>query len=240
MAGVGAYKAVLEIARLEVLPSTELVALRSAAARKEAFPRNANGAPTTLTEENVISGSRAVLSPTACLDHWLLSGDMWHYSLTRANDSPVWQVGRPVFERRSAVRIVGHGVWVNTVDGSRVPYDIEVGCRGKRGVWIFTQSTPEPDAIPTIEVYPELWDNMQQQIVGYAIDQTWDGHEVLAPVMVSRKPLHGSETIGPIRRSETNNQLSQLWRQYYDRHTSKTRECTVCGTLAGSGLTSRN
>jgi hypothetical protein len=171
-------------------------------------------------------------SSSQCLDHWYLSPNIWHYSLTRAGDSSVWQVGQPAFTRQPPDRITGHGVWLNTTSDSPTTYYIEAGCRGNRGILIFTENATGPDVIPTIEVYPELPDNQQSQIIGYAIDRTWDEHEVLAPVLISHQPLHGSEKIGPIKDPAVNKRISDTWRKLYAQ-TAKVHECTVCTTLSG-------
>jgi hypothetical protein len=172
----------------------------------------------------------ALSSPSQCLDHWYLLTDTWHYSLTRAGGSSVWQVGRPEFSRQAPDRIIGHGAWLNAIDGSRTTYFIEVGCRGNRGILIFRENATGADVIPTVEVYPELPDNQQSQIIGYAIDRTWDEREVLAPVLITHQPLHGSQVIGPIKDPAANKRLSEIWRDIY-AHTAKVHECTVCTIL---------
>jgi len=173
----------------------------------------------------------AFSSSSQCLDQWYLLTDTWHYSLTHDGGSNVRQVGRPQFSRQSPDRIIGHGVWMNTVDGSPITSSIEAGCRGQRGILIFTENGAGPDSIPTVEVYPELPDNQQSQVVGYAIDQTWDEYEVLAPVLISHQPLHGSQSIGPIKDVAINNRISKIWRELYAR-TAKDHECMMCTTLS--------
>jgi len=176
-----------------------------------------------------VASGRSLSSDWQCLDQWYLPHEIYHYSLTRAHGTPVWQVGRPIFSRVARTRIIGHGVWLSTVDGSRNIYEIEVGCRGKRGIFTFTLANDQADTMPTIEVYPELpHDNLQPQIVGYAIDRAWDERELLAPVMISRMPLHGSTSIGPIMDKAMNGRLSSVWREHYARDLFKDRECTLC------------
>jgi hypothetical protein len=172
----------------------------------------------------------ALASSSQCLDRWYLLTDTWHYSLTRDGGSNTWQVGRPQFSRQASDRIIGHGVWLNTADNSRVTSFIEAGCRGQRGILIFTENGASPDSIPTVEIYPELPDNQQAPVVGYAIDRTWDDHEALAPVLISHQPLHGSQEIGPIKDTAVNNRLLKTWRDLY-AHTARAHECMVCTTL---------
>jgi hypothetical protein len=174
-------------------------------------------------------GSLAVpglASDIRCLNFWRFDGEAWHYSLTTVKDSTMWQVARPVFDRLSPTRLVGHGVWIN--DGSRWTYRLEVGCRGNRGMITFTLATVDWDAVPTIEVYPQLPDNDNYtEIVGYAFDRTWDEDEALSPVIVSRSPLYGAEQVGLVRSADINARLSRLWSEHAR---AIIPQCKVCST----------
>lgn len=182
---------------------------------------------------SALSNAPTFSSDARCLDEWHLPGEIWHYSLTRVGGSSAWQVARPVFSRPVPTRIIGHGVWLNALSRSRTTYEIEAGCRGKRGILTFTLATGDPDTIPTVEVYPQLPnDNLQPQIIGYAIDRTWDDHEVLAPTMVSRVSLHGSGDIGPITNPVINASLSELWHSHYEHQIAGEHECTLCPLAA--------
>ena len=171
-------------------------------------------------------------SSAECLKKWYLDeADVWHYSFTSKNGKKIWQAAEPTFSLLGPNRLVGTGTWIDPQDGSRVPYLIEVGCRGKRGELIFTATNQGENNIPTIEVYPELPDNEKQpQVIGYAIDTTWEDAEVLAPSMISRAPLHRPAIVGPIEDDQTNQKLSALWRDRF-QHAGKVPTCTLCETL---------
>lgn len=178
------------------------------------------------------ASSPTITSTSECLNHFYLTDNIWHYSLTHSGGKSFWQVAQPKFSRQSSNKIIGSGMWLSALDQSRTEYNIEVGCRGKRGILLFTLITQELDSIPTVEVYPELPDSQEELLIGYAIDQTWDTTEVLAPVFISHLSVHGSQEIGLITDSGVNKQISKLWREKYESNTTKMQECSLCTTLS--------
>lgn len=150
----------------------------------------------------------AVTSPETALEP--LRKRWHHYHLTVINNQPVWRYVQVPFDNHSAVgALTADAHVVDAIDGRPLRvYKTDAAIWDRRLVFLQTRSEGDEDAV--VEIFPNV-SGFQAVHAGVGIMQSWSGHDVLVPTLISESPLLRDQEEGSITDIASVQKLEAVW-----------------------------
>ncbi|HET6449575.1 MAG TPA: hypothetical protein VFG31_10750 [Conexibacter sp.] len=161
---------------------------------------------------------RTIVSTLTSHEHELSPlRERWHhYHLTIVDGRETWRYTPLPFDRDVAVGSLAADAPVADPLDAEIAhfYRVEAGARGPRV--LLTQTSIGSKEAPGIEIFPQVLYDLRQVHAGVAVIHTWDGHDALAPALLSRNRLVPTEIAGSVPACDAA-QLSRRWADDFRR-----------------------